>query len=298
MLLACFQIIRAQQIPQFKHAIFYQSFYNPAYLMNEYKPDILLNHRSQWVGFEGSPSTSSLSGSYGFMDNMAAGLTVCNDVLGATKNLSLILSYAYQLKLTDEWNMNFGIAWSFMQAQLDGSMVDLYHDNDEVVMENLSGKSWKPDANAGIMISNDVFYGGISSLQLFESKYRLFDDKKGSIEAARHYYVTGGGHFVLGRNETSVIHTDITTQMASGTPVRIYLSGLWEYNNSVLAGLSYNHTDAIGINVGYQYKDFIILYSYDILTSQLMSSSAGSHEITLGYHLNLDKTSSTYQPMF
>lgn len=294
--MAGYHITKAQQIPQFRHAVFYQSYYNPAYAMDKYKPDILLNHRSQWVGFEGSPSTSSLSGTYGFMENMAGGLTICNDVLGATKHLNLILSYAYQLNITDEWNMNFGIAWSFIQAQLDGSMVDLYHDDDEVIMENLSGKSWKPDANAGIMISNDVFYGGISALQLFESKYRLFNEKEGSIDATRHYYLTGGAHFKSGRE--SVIHADMTTQTASGSPIRFYLSGLWEYNNSFLGGLGYNHGDAIVFNVGYQYKDFLILYSYDILTSQLMSSSAGSHEITLGYYLNFDKSSQTFQPMF
>ncbi|MDA3819039.1 MAG: PorP/SprF family type IX secretion system membrane protein, partial [Candidatus Delongbacteria bacterium] len=208
-LLLCYKFGYSQQLPQFRHAIFSHFYYNPAYTMDPHKPDILLNHRSQWTGFEGSPTTSSLSGTYGFMEDMAAGLTVSNDVLGATKNLNLTLSYAYQLKITNEWFMNFGIAWSFMQSQLDGSKIDLYHEDDELVMENLSGKSWKPDANAGIMISNDVFFGGFSAMQLFEAKYRLFDDVEGSITTQRHYFITVGGRFSAGRD--SKINADLTT---------------------------------------------------------------------------------------
>ncbi|MGC9331706.1 MAG: PorP/SprF family type IX secretion system membrane protein [Bacteroidales bacterium] len=295
-LFLCFKFGHSQQVPQFRHAIFSHFYYNPAYAMDSHKPDILLNHRSQWTGFEGSPITSSLSGTYEFFDNMAAGLTVSNDVLGASKNLNLTLSYAYQLKITDEWLMNFGIGWSFMQSQLDGSKIDLFHDDDEIVMENLSGKSWKPDANAGIMISNGVFFGSFSAMQLFEAKYRLFDDVKGSIAAQRHYFITGGGHFNSGKD--SKIHADLTTQLTAGTPAYVYITGLWDYNNSVLAGLSYCHGDAIVLNAGYQYQNFVILYSYDIITSRLMSVSGGSHEITLGYHIKIDKTTSTFQPMF
>jgi type IX secretion system PorP/SprF family membrane protein len=293
---ACYKSGHTQQLPQFRHAAFSQFYYNPAYAMDPDKPDILINHRSQWTGFEGSPTTSSLSGTYGFLDDMAAGLTVCNDFIGATKNLNLTLSYAYNLKINNEWDMNFGIAWSFMQTQIDGSKIDLYHDDDELVTENISGKSWKPDANAGIMISNNMYYGGFSAMQLFESKYRLFDDQEGSISAQRHFFITGGGHFAAGRE--SKIHADILTQLSSGTPAHVNLTGLWEYNNSLIAGLSYSLADAIGLNVGYQYKDFLILYSYDIITTRLMSTSGGSHEITLGYHLNLDHSSPTYQPMF
>ncbi len=295
-LLLCYKFGQTQQLPQFRHAIFSHFYYNPAYAMDLHKPDILLNHRSQWTGFDGSPTTSSLSGTYGFLDDMAGGLTISNDVLGATKNLNLTLSYAYQLKITDEWLMNFGIAWSLMQSQLDGSKIDLYHDDDELVRENLSGKSWKPDANAGIMVSNNTFYGGISAMQLFEAKYRLFDDIEGSIAAQRHYFITGGGHFDAGRD--SKIHADMTTQLATGTPARVYLSGMWEYNKALLAGLSYSHGDAIVLNAGYQYQNFIILYSYDIITSRLMSVSGGAHEITLGYYLKLEKGTSTFQPMF
>ncbi|MFO7879341.1 MAG: PorP/SprF family type IX secretion system membrane protein [Bacteroidota bacterium] len=289
--------LKAQQIPQFRHAVFGQYYSNPAYAFDNYKPDIMLNHRSQWVGFEGAPTTSSLSGTYRFMDDMAAGIIVSNDLIGATRNLLFNLSYAYQLEINREWRMSFGIAWSIMQAQLDGSMVDLYDEDDELVSASLSGKSWKPDANAGIMLNNSSLYAGLSAMQLFESKFRLYAENSGSIHAKRHYFFTGGGHFKAGRQ--AMVHASILTEFAPGGPLRFDLTGMLEYNDALLAGLTYSLGDAIVLNVGYQYKEFLFLYSYDIVTSRMMSASSGAHEITLAYFLSRgQKKSNNYKPMF
>ncbi len=297
MVIAGLGISQAQQIPQFRHSVFSRFYTNPAYAFDPYKPDILLNHRSQWVGFEGSPTTSSLSGTYPFREDMAAGLTISNDAIGAMNNLLFNISYAYQLKLNHEWHLNFGIAWTIMQARLDGSGLDLFHDDDELVTENMTGKSWKPDANAGIMVQNGTFYAGISAMQLFESKYRLYGENQGSIKANRHYFVTGGGHFEAGRN--AMVHASVLGEYVSGSPLRIDATGMLEYNNAMLAGMSYSLGDAISVNAGYKYTNFYIMYSYDIVINRMMSACSGAHEITLGYFLDTDNQGgSNYKPMF
>ncbi|MDA3912437.1 MAG: PorP/SprF family type IX secretion system membrane protein [Bacteroidales bacterium] len=287
----------AQQIPQFRHTIFSNYYYNPAFAADPEKPNIVLNHRSQWVGFDGSPTTSSLGGSYLFRDDMAAGLIIMNDKTGANTRNAFMINYAYLLNINQEWNLSFGMAWTIMQSKIDGSLIDLYDDTDEVVIENLSDKVWKPDANAGLLAFSDNYYVGFSIMQLFKSKYRLYDNHDSGIQSVRHFFIQSGAHIPLGRQAISVIHPYINMEIVGGAPFTFEFGGLWEYNESMLAGLSYSHLDAIALNLGYKYQNLTFMYSYDIIINQLMSAAKGGHEISIAYDLG-SKTGNQYQPMF
>lgn len=289
--------VDAQQLPQFRHNIFSNFYYNPAYACDPNKPEIILNHRSQWTGFEGSPTTSSFSGSYMFRDDMAGGLIIMNDKTGPTQRLMFNLSYAYLLEINKSWKLSCGLSWTLMQSKIDGSMIDLYDDSDELVFENISDHIWKPDANAGIMIFNNKYYAGFSVMQLFKSKYRLYRDGDAGIDAVRHYFISSGARIEMGRSSTSVINPTFNIEMVANSPFTFDIGLMWEYKNSFLSGLTYSYRDAISMNVGYKYQNFTFIYSYDIVTSQLMCAAKGAHEITLAYDLNLG-SSSHYQPMF
>lgn len=287
----------AQQIPQFRHTMFSNYYYNPAFAADPEKPNIVLNHRSQWVGFDGSPTTSSLGGSYLFRDDMAAGLIIMNDKTGANTRNAFMINYAYLLNIDQEWSLSFGMAWTIMQSKIDGSLIDLYDNSDEVVIENLSDKVWKPDANAGLLAFSDNYYFGFSVMQLFKSKYRLYDNHDSGIQSVRHFFIQSGAHIPLGRQGISVIHPYINMEIVGGSPFTFELGGLWEYNESMLAGLSYSHGDAIALNLGYKYQSLTFMYSYDIVINQLMSAAKGGHEISIAYNLG-SKSGNQYQPMF
>lgn len=287
----------SQQIPQFRHRVFSNFYYNPAYACDPHKPEFSLNHRSQWVGFEGSPTTSSLAGSYMFRNDMAGGLIVSSDKTGATSRTLFSLNYAYNLKINHDWNLSFGLAWTIMQSKIDGSNISLHDNSDEIVIENLTGKVWKPDANVGIMVYNGKFYAGISAMQVFETKYQLYKSSSEGIDAERHYFINTGAHIPLGRKQSSTFHPDILMEFAYGTPFSFDISGIWEYNNSLLAGLTYSLSDAISLNLGYKYQDITFMYSYDIVINYLMTAASGAHELTLSYDLK-GKGEKYAQPMF
>jgi len=287
----------AQQIPQFRHTIFSNYYYNPAFAAKPDQVNIVLNHRSQWVGFDGSPTTSSLGGSYLFRDDMAAGLIIMNDKTGANARNAFIINYAYLLNINQAWSLSFGMAWTIMQSKIDGSLIDLYDNSDEVVIENLSDKVWKPDANAGLLAYSDQYYFGFSVMQLFKSKYRLYDNHDSGIQAVRHFFIQSGAHVPLGRQGISVIHPYVNMEIVGGAPFTFELGGLWEYNESMLAGLSYSHADAIALNLGYKYQNLTFMYSYDIVINQLMSAAKGGHEISIAYDLGTN-SGNQYKPMF
>jgi type IX secretion system PorP/SprF family membrane protein len=287
----------AQQIPHFRHTLFSEMFQNPASITDPLKPNIILNHRSQWIGFDGNPTSSSLGIAYPFRDDMAAGLFIMNDKTGANTRNAFIINYAYRLNINQKWSLSFGMAWTIMQSKIDGNLIDLYDNSDEVVIESLSDKVWKPDANAGLLAFSDNYYFGFSVMQLFQSKYRLYDNHNSAIQSIRHFFIQSGAHIPLGRHAASIIHPTLTFKIVKGTPFTFDITGIWEYNKSLLAGLSYSHTDAIALNLGYKYEKLTFLYSYDMLINRLMSVAKGGHEVSIAYDLSL-KSGSQHQPMF
>lgn len=296
-ILACMGKSFAQQIPQFRHNVFSNYYKNPAFAADKNQPEIVLNHRSQWVGFEGSPVTSSLGGSYMFMDNMAGGLIVMNDKTGATARNAFQLNYAYLLNINQDWKLSFGLAWTIIQSKIDGSKIDLYDNSDEVVIENLSDKVWKPDANVGLLVFNDQYYAGFSIMQLFQVSYRLYENSDAGIQSVRHYFIQGGAYLSLGRSANSVINPYLNMEIVGGSPFTFDIGGIWEYNNSLLIGLNFSHQDAISLLIGYKFEGISFMYSYDMIMNQLMSNAKAAHEITLTYDIQ-SGSSKQYKPMF
>jgi type IX secretion system PorP/SprF family membrane protein len=287
----------SQQIPKFRHGIFGNYFTNPAFGLDSYKPEFILNHRTQWLGFEGSPQTSSFSASHEFYPNMAGGLIFMHDKTGAMSKSLLNLSYTYQLHINTEWKLSFGLAWSMMQTGIDGSRINLHDNTDEVVFENLSDHVWKPDANTGLLISSTKFYAGFSVMQLFESKYRLYKDYETEFITKRHYFFNSGYYHPLGRSQSSVLNPFINMEFVPATPTSIDIGIQWEYNNSFMAGLSFSIKNAIITHIGYKYRQWTFVYSYDLIINNLTSVTSSVHEITLAYNLELKKVK-TYTPMF
>jgi type IX secretion system PorP/SprF family membrane protein len=184
----------SQQLPHFRNSYFNLQVMNPATISAQEIPDIILNHRSQWVGFQGAPRMSTLAGKYSFRDDMSAGAYMMSDTYGLTQKLDFCVNYAYLLK-SDQFNISFGLAWTLTQYKLMGTEITIYDANDQSINTSLDDKTWKPDANAGLFIYNNKFYAGISVLQLFKTKYNFFqstNDVPGLIQDVRHFTVAGG----------------------------------------------------------------------------------------------------------
>jgi hypothetical protein len=56
------------------------------------------------------------------------------------------------------------------------------------------------------------------------------------------------------------------------------------YNNKLWGGVSYRLTDAVAVNIGYQFTQALRAgYSYDIGINEISQQGGGSHEIFLSY---------------
>ncbi|MBN2778120.1 MAG: PorP/SprF family type IX secretion system membrane protein [Bacteroidales bacterium] len=292
--------LKSQQLPHFRNPYFNLYIQNPSTLVVSDIPDIMLDHRSQWIGFLGAPKVSTIAGKYLFRDDMGAGAYIMSDNYGLTQKLDFSLNYAYLLK-TEQFYISFGLAWTLTQYKLKGTEISIYDSNDQVINQNMDDKTWKPDANAGIFVYNKQFYAGLSVLQLFKTKYTFFQSTNnipGLIQDHRHFVLSGAYRF----NHNNNIHdfSPFTNlYIAKSTPFKFDLGLNYSYNSAFLSSLFLSKSDALVFSAGYKYDKFYISYSFDFVLTQIRNVSSGAHEICIGVYLKPNETGSKdSSPMF
>ncbi len=290
----------SQQLPHFRNSYFNLTVMNPASATISDIPEVMLNHRSQWVGFTGAPRMSSLSGKYMFRDDMAAGAFIMSDTYGISQKWDFNINYAYLIK-TDQFSISFGLAWTLSQYKIRGTEISIYDANDQSINQTIDDKTWKPDANAGFLIYNKDFYAGFSALQMFKTKYSFFqstNDVPGLIQDTRHFTASGGYNF-RDRHSTHKLTPFTNLYFAKGTPFKFDFGVNYTYQSSFLSSLYLSKGDAIVFSAGYKYDRYIFSYSFDIILSRIKSVSSGAHELTIGMYLSKkEKTKDNSSPMF
>ncbi len=291
-------LLNAQQLPQFRYQDFNSIFLNPAYAAKSSVPDVFLNHRNQWVGFSGAPTISSIQGKYAFRDDMAAGASFTNDLTGPTTRNFINLNYAYLLK-TESFNISFGLAWIFAHYKVRGDLMTLHEQNDHSVIQNINDVAWKPDANIGFLLFSDKFYAGFSVQQVLKSKFRFYEagSDYGVIQSARHFFINGGVH-LKSNYEEHMFTPHLNLYMGKAMPFSFDLGVNYMYKETILMSMIVSGGNAVALQAGYRYKQFVFSYAFDIVVSRLRNVSSGSHEITIAAYLKNETTGKTTVPSF
>ena len=60
------------------------------------------------------------------------------------------------------------------------------------------------------------------------------------------------------------------------------------YKKFLSGGVAYRYNDAVSIQVGAEYKNFFVGYSYDYPLTAINKASSGSHEVLVGYNVKLN----------
>ena len=106
--------LNAQQDAQYTQFMFNKLSLNPAYVVAQDYTCISCLHRSQWVGFDGAPTSQSANLSIPFSNrNIGVGLSVNRDVIGPTKSVGASLIYGYRIQM-NEGNLGIGLQLSLI----------------------------------------------------------------------------------------------------------------------------------------------------------------------------------------
>jgi type IX secretion system PorP/SprF family membrane protein len=288
----CATLSAIAQDPQFTQFYANPLYLNPAFAGSARCPRVVLNYRNQWPALTGTFVTTSASYDQhvdGLMGGV--GLLVTHDQAGkGTLNTTTVSGmYSYQLAITRKFSMRAGFQATYFQKSLDwskltfGDQIDprrgfIYNTNDVP----RGGSVGNADFSAGLLGYSDIFFVGFAAHHLSEPNESLIVGvsrlplKLTGHAGAKIPIGMGGGK--LGEARTHIAPNVLYQQQAAFRQLNL---GLYVEHGPVTAGVWVRTRDAFIASLGFQTEKMRFGYSYDVTTSRLTTSTAGSHEVSL-----------------
>ncbi|MDQ3100531.1 MAG: type IX secretion system membrane protein PorP/SprF [Bacteroidota bacterium] len=276
----------AQQDPQFTQYMFNLLALNPAYAGSAERVSIKGLSRHQWVGFEGAPTTQTLTlHTPAFRESIGLGGTILRDSHGPITQYTFMADIAYRIFMGNS-KLAFGIKGGLNLLQGKYSELNPIDPNDQMFQQDVNTKL-DPQFGFGVMWYSDRHFLGLSIPKLLRSEFfntdsLTFISDAGPRGQRAHYFFTGSYVFDLGLYHK--FKPTFLVKAVQGAPISFDLTANVLFYEKFWFGAMYRHGDAVGALAQYHItNDFTIGYSYDYPLSVLRNYSGGSHEIMLGY---------------
>jgi len=282
---------------------FSQFYANPLYLSpsfagatEEYR--FAMNYRNQWPAIPGVFHTYSIAFDKAMPNfNSGIGVLATYDVAGSgelsTTNIGLL--YSYDFNINREWHVRPGVNFKFYYLGLDIYKLVF---NSQITGSGVTPSVSPPpfdnvadvDFSTSVLAYNDRIWGGLTLDHLLVPKTSFYgDDSKVPVKINLY-----GGMQILKKTRMRVkIQEVLSVAMNFQKQAKFYQTdiGLYYYKDPLIFGLWYRGIplvtsqagDAIIGLVGIKTDQFHIGYSYDFTVSNLLSATAGAHEVSLVY---------------
>jgi len=272
--------IYAQQEAQYSQYMYNTISVNPAYAGSRNVLSVLALHRSQWIGLEGAPTTSTFSINTPIPEtNLGLGISAISDRIGPTEQTTVSGDISYTIRLSEKTNLSFGAKGTASFFSFDQYKVTPFQANDPKWKSLSSNMS--PNFGVGMYLHSDKYYLGLSIPNLMESNF--YNDNEIAINSqSRNYYFIGG--YVFDVSNWIKFKPAIVSKIVTGAPVQLDLSGNALFMDKFVLGAAYRVDAALTGLAGFQVNDELFIgYSYDFDTTNLSRYNSGSHEIFIRY---------------
>src|SRR5690554_6376407 len=168
----------AQQDPQFNQYFFNPLGINPAYAGSRGMLSAVALHRSQWLGFEGAPSSQAFAiHAPSKNKKMGYGVQFVNDQIGPKNTVSISGVYAYKVKL-GLGKLGFGLRASLYNHQFNWDEIE-YKDNSSFSNMQRGKESYMvPSFDFGMYYYDKKNFVGFELSHLNEGKLGVAGDNE------------------------------------------------------------------------------------------------------------------------
>ena len=272
----------AQQDAQFTQYMYNTININPAYAGSRSAMNIFGLYRTQWVGLDGAPQTSTFSLNTPINNsNLGVGVSVVNDKIGPTNENTFSADLSYSLSTSETSKISFGMKATANLFNLDVNKLSMEH-KDDPQFQNLNSK-FSPNIGAGVYWHSDKAYVGLSIPNFIETN-RYNANEVAIFKEKINYYLIAG--YVLDLNQNIKLKPAVLTKLVEGSPLQVDLSANFMFNDKFVVGVAYRMSAAMSAMVGFQITDGMYLgYGYDRETTNLKKYNSGSHELFLRFEL-------------
>lgn len=275
-------VSNAQQDAQYTQYMYNTIEVNPAYAGSRGALSVFGLYRTQWIGLDGAPETSTFSVNTPLNNtDLGLGVSLVNDKIGPTVENTLSADLSYTIPTSDTWNLSFGIKGTANLFNIDINKLS-YEDQDDPQFQNLKNK-FSPNVGAGLYFHSDRAYIGLSIPNFIETN-RYDSDDVAIFKEKINYYLIAGYVFNLDRLEYIKFKPALMTKMVEGAPLQVDVSGNFMFNDKFVLGLAYRWSASVSAMAGFQVtKGMYIGYGYDHETTRLRKYNSGSHEVFLRF---------------
>jgi type IX secretion system PorP/SprF family membrane protein len=314
-LLFAFGVSEAQII-QFSQYYAAPLFLAPSYAGACNGSRISANYRNQWPEV-GAFNTYAIAYDQNlYKVNSGLGAMVLRDDAGEG-HLALTvvdLCYSWWTNINRDWIVRPGIAFKYNTRSIDFQALtfgDQYDEKGNVTRTSyehthapLSSKPFV-DMEVSAIAYSDKYWGGFSVDHLLKPKASLYDDDdyhedmQLSLFGGAKIYVGGPTPRSRGRKSKEDMQNVSFAMLYEYSKLsdQFSIGAYWNKNPFTLGAWirgipiavreeSYGNLDAIVLLLGYRIYDLHIGYSYDFSIGELLSSTGGSHEISLMYEFS------------
>jgi type IX secretion system PorP/SprF family membrane protein len=280
--------VNAQQDEQSSMYMFNPLHYNPAYAGSRGDMSLVGIFRSQWLGINGAPVSQFLSFhsplSY---KNMAAGLNISNDKIGARNRTAFFGNYAYTLRFENGGKLNLGLSAGGDIMSVDFNKLKAYDPTEVDYLTSFSSTTF--NIGTGAYYYTDNFYVGISTPRVLNTVLKNNGITLSDSYTKKHFFLASG--YVYPINSIVDLKSSFLLKMTPNAPITLDLNSNVFLYKKYWAGIMYRFNESIGVNLAYQHKESLMIgYAYDFPINGLSSvKNGGSHEIMLTYDFNRNK---------
>ncbi len=257
---------------------------NPAYSGSKDVLSTSLSHRSQWVGFEGAPSTQVLS-IHAPLKKLHIGIggQIYRDVIGPRTVTGVNTSYAYHLKL-GKGKLGLGIKAGLMNYSYNWSVLN-YRDETDLVIGQGKANGMKLDFAFGTYYKDRLQFAGLEIARLTSPDITKTTTQ---MDLAPHLSLFYGRAIELSKEavlKPSMLFRASQASYVADLNISILLK------SKVWVGASYRTSGSLIFIADYFVTPkFRIGYSFDYAISKLSNFQSGSHEIFVGYDFSIFKS--------
>ncbi|MDW8850997.1 type IX secretion system membrane protein PorP/SprF [Flavobacterium sp. MMLR14_040] len=286
----------AQQDAQFTQYMYNTININPAYAGSRGALSIFGLYRTQWVGLDGAPETSSFSANTPINNsNLGIGLSLVNDKIGPTNENTFSVDLSYTVQTSADFKLSFGIKGSANLFNLDITKLNP-EDQGDPQFQDLDNK-FSPNVGAGVYWHSDKAYIGLSVPNFIETN--RYDDNDIAIYKDKiNYYLMGGYVFDLDKYQYIKFKPAVLAKMVEGAPLQVDVSANFMFVDKFVLGVAYRWSASVSAMAGFQITDGLYIgYGYDRETTNLNNYNSGSHEIFIRYEF-IKKNNKITSPRF
>lgn len=272
----------SQKEPQYTQYMYNIGSFNPAYVGTVETPEIAALYRAQWIDIPGAPRTIRIGTNLPLSnETMGLGLNVVNDQVGPVTQTYADLSYSYQVNLSDETKLSFGMDAGGSFLNVDFSKGTFENPGEPLNQEQVT--RFYPTIGAGLFMYSDQWYLG-ASVPNFLTEGIYNDDVASIVEDKLQFNFIGG--YIFDLSDRLKFKPAFLVNTLSGAPVNINISTNFLINDVLTVGASYRVENAFSGLAGFQISNSTFIgYAYDYNTNPLGEFNSGSHEVILKFYL-------------